>query len=249
MRRGIRAYQRAAQSPQQQREALVRQHAPLVKRVAYRMIHRLPPSVELEDLISVGTMGLLHAIDHFDASKGTRFEAFAEFRIKGAMLDELRSYDFMSRSARSRSNLVEKTRQRLSVRLSREPTAEEIAEETGFSLEDVERLTAIEGQVQMLTVDDLATVASEQHEEPWALLTQGSPEDPFGHTFLRELREHLVDALGGLPERHRLVMALYYNEGLNFKEIGQVLERTESRISQIHSEAIKKLKHKLKKTH
>ncbi|MBU0551402.1 RNA polymerase sigma factor FliA [Myxococcota bacterium] len=249
MNRGIRAYQQAAKTPQQRREDLVRQYAPLVKRVAYRMIHRLPSSVDLEDLISVGTMGLLHAIDHFDASKGTRFEAFAEFRIKGAMLDELRAYDFMSRSARSRSNLVERTQQQLSVRLGRTPTPAEIADEVGFSVEEVNRLLAIEGQVQMVTVEDLVSVASEQTDEPWALLTQASPDDPFGHTFLQELRDHLVEALEELPERLRLVMALYYNEGLNFKEIGMVLDRTESRVSQMHSDAIKKLKFKLKKTH
>ena len=248
MKQGIEAYQaQASVSQRREQERLVRKYAPLVKKVAYRMIHRLPSSVEIEDLISVGTIGLLHALDNFDDSKGTRFESYAEFRIKGAMLDELRTYDYMSRAARGKTNRVVKARTKLEAELSRAPTIEELANETDLTAEEVESLLAQSEQVAFLTFDDLGVIASDQTEIPWELLTQARPEDPFGHTFFRELREQLVTSLNDMPDRLRLVMSLYYYNELNFKEIGRVLDLTESRISQLHSEAVKYLRSALKK--
>ena len=245
MNPGIQAY--ARNQKQKRTEELVRQYAPRVKRVAYRLINRVPASVELEDLVSVGTIGLIHAIENFDASKGTRFEAYAEFRIKGAMLDELRSYDFMSRAARGKVNKVEKAKQRLEAQLGRMPTTKELAEETGLIVEEVEECLAQNAQMAFLTMEDLGTIAADQTEVPWELLTQAAPEDPFGHAFFRELREQVVEALEAMPERLKLVMSLYYYNELNFKEIGRVLDLTESRISQLHTEAIQFLKKKLAK--
>lgn len=249
MKSGIEAYQKNAFSQQRRRDELVRQHAALVKKVAYRLIHRLPSSVEIEDLISVGTIGLLHAIDNFDAAKGTRFEAYAEFRIKGAMLDELRSYDFMSRTARGKTNKIEEAQKRLQAELGRTPTVAELAQDTGFKKKEVERLLSETGTMAFLTMEDLSAVAGDQTEIPWELLTQARPDDPFGHTFFRELREQLVLALEAMPERLKLVMSLYYYNELNFKEIGRVLDLTESRISQLHGEAVEFLRKKLRKAH
>ena len=240
MNPGIQTY--ARNQKQKRTEELVRQYAPLVKRVAFRLINRVPPSVELEDLVSVGTIGLIHAIENFDASKGTRFEA-----IKGAMLDELRSYDFMSRAARGKVNKVEKARQRLEAQLGRMPTTKELADETGLIIEEVEECLAQNAQMAFLTMDDLGAIAADQTEVPWELLTQAAPEDPFGHAFFRELREQVVLALEAMPERLKLVMSLYYYNELNFKEIGRVLDLTESRISQLHTEAIQFLKKRLAK--
>ena len=245
MNPGIQTY--ARNQKQKRTEELVRQYAPLVKRVAFRLINRVPPSVELEDLVSVGTIGLIHAIENFDASKGTRFEAYAEFRIKGAMLDELRSYDFMSRAARGKVNKVEKARQRLEAQLGRMPTTKELADETGLIIEEVEECLAQNAQMAFLTMDDLGAIAADQTEVPWELLTQAAPEDPLGHAFFRELREQVVLALEAMPERLKLVMSLYYYNELNFKEIGRVLDLTESRISQLHTEAIQFLKKRLAK--
>ncbi len=242
---GIEAYQRHQQA--RRKDELVRKYAPLVRKVGYRLIHRLPPSVELEDLISVGTIGLLHAIDNFDAGKGVKFEAFAEFRIKGAMLDELRSYDFMSRTARGKANKIEAAQRTLENELGRAPTIEEIVKETGFKEEDVEKIMAESGQVSFLTLEDLGAVAADQTDVPWELLSGARPEDPFGHTFFRELREELAKALDEMPERLKLVMSLYYYNELNFKEIGRVLDLTESRISQLHTEAVKFLRKRLRK--
>jgi RNA polymerase sigma factor for flagellar operon FliA len=237
----------ARNQKQKRQEELIRQYAPLVKRVAYRLIHRVPPSVEIEDLMSVGTIGLIHAIDNYDASKGTKFEAYAEFRIKGAMLDELRSYDFMSRAARGKANKVEKARQKLEALLGRMPTVKELADETGFIVEEIEECLAQSTQMAFLTAEDLGAIAADTTEVPWELLTQASPEDPFGHAFFQELREQVVLALEAMPERLKLVMSLYYYNELNFKEIGRVLDLTESRISQLHTEAIQFLKKKLAK--
>ena len=250
MKQGIQAYQQQASFTDRRRqEALVRKYAPLVKKVAYRMVHRLPSSVEVEDLISVGTIGLLYALDNFDESKGTRFESYAEFRIKGAMLDELRTYDYMSRTARGKTNRVEKARTKLEADLGRKPTIDEIAEETEMSAQEVEDLLAQSEQVAFLTLDDLGALAADQTDVPWELLSQSRPEDPFGHTFFRELRDQLIAALEEMPERLRLVMSLYYYNELNFKEIGRVLDLTESRISQLHSDSVKFLRGKLRKAH
>ncbi len=250
MKQGIEAYkQQASYSDRRKTEALVRKYAPLVKKVAYRIVHRLPSSVEVEDLISVGTIGLLHALENFDDSKGTRFEAYAEFRIKGAMLDELRTYDFMSRTRRGKTNKVEKARTKLENHLGRAPTVAELAEETEIDAREVESLLAQSETTAFLTLDDLGVIAADQTDVPWELLTQARPEDPFGHTFFRELREQLIAALESMPERLRLVMSLYYYNELNFKEIGRVLDLTESRISQLHTEAVKYLRGKLRKAH
>ncbi len=250
MKQGIQAYQQQASFNDRRRlEQLVRQYAPLVKKVAYRMVHRLPSSVEVEDLISVGTIGLLHALENFDDEKGTRFESYAEFRIKGAMLDELRTYDFMSRTARGKTNRVEKARAHLEAELGRAPTIPEIAEAAEMTEQEVEKLLAQSEQVAFLTLDDLGVIAADQTDIPWELLTQARPEDPFGHTFFRQLRDQLIAALESMPERLRLVMSLYYYNELNFKEIGRVLDLTESRISQLHTEAVKYLRGKLRKAH
>jgi len=211
------------------------------------MLHRLPSSVELDDLISVGTIGLLHAIDRFDPGRGISFETFAEFRIKGAMLDELRSYDFLSRGTRIKAKRVSACREELRQRLGREPKQKELAEACEMGEKEVESLLLQKEQAQFLTLDDLGQVSAESREETWELLARGQSEDPFAHTLLGELRGSLAEALEALPERNRFVMALYYQEGLNFKEIGRVLERTESRISQIHSDSVRRLKKRLKR--
>lgn len=248
MKHGIRAYQRsAALAKRRKQEQLVRKYAPLVKKVAYRMVHRLPSSVDVEDLISVGTIGLLQAIEAFDDQKGTRFESFAEFRIKGAMLDELRTYDFMSRTARQKLNKIERAVETLEQDLGRTPTPDEVAEATGLKLKNVERLMAENDQLAFLTLDDLGVLPADRTEVASELLTQSRPGDPFGSVLVQQLREKLVEALESMPDRLRMVMALYYYNDLNFKEIGRVLDLTESRISQLHSEAIKHLRKRLRR--
>ena len=162
------------------------------------------------------------------------------------MLDELRTYDYMSRAAR-KANKVQKARA-TSADLGRAPTLAEVAEAVDMSEDEVDTILAQSEQVAFLTLT-IRTLAVDQTEVPWELLTQSRPEDPFGHTFFRELRDHLVEALENMPERLRLVMSLYYYNDLNFKEIGRVLDLTESRISQLHLESVKYLRKKLRGAH
>jgi len=248
MKHGIRAYQKTAQLAQRRKqEELVRTYAPLVKRVAYRLVHRLPASVEVDDLISVGTIGLLQAIESFDESKGTRFESFAEFRIKGAMLDELRTYDFMSRTARHKLNKIERAIEQFEHANARRPTPDEVAGETGLKLKNVERLMAENEQIAFLTLEDLGVLPAAQTDSASELLTGARPDDPFGSVFMRQLRDALHTALEEMPERLKLVMSLYYYNELNFKEVGRVLDLTESRISQLHAQAVQWLRARLSK--
>lgn len=248
MKHGIRAYQKTAQlANRRKQEELVRKYAPLVKRVAYRMVNRLPSSVEVEDLISVGTIGLLQAIESFDDTKGTRFESFAEFRIKGAMLDELRTYDFMSRTARRKLNKIERAIEQFEHEHARRPSPDEVAEETGLKLKNVERLMAENEQLAFVTLEDLGVLPASQTESASELLSSARPDDPFGSVFMRQLREELQKALEEMPERLKLVMSLYYYNELNFKEVGRVLDLTESRISQLHSQAVMWLRKRLAK--
>jgi RNA polymerase sigma factor for flagellar operon FliA len=248
MNQGLKTYAaKAAYDKQRRQEDMIRKYAPLVKKVAYRMIHRVPASVEVEDLMSVGTIGLIHAIEHFDASKGKRFEAFAEFRIKGAMLDELRSYDFMSRTQRGKANKIDKAKVKIEAREGRSASYDELAEETGLSATEVEDVMAANEQVAFLTLEDLGALAEDQTEVASELLTNARPQDPFGHALFNQLRDEVVKALEAMPERLKLVMSLYYYNELNFKEIGRVLDLTESRISQLHSEAVKHLRKELRK--
>lgn len=231
---------------ERRREALIRAHAPLVRKVAWRMIHRVPSSVDIDDLISVGTLGLLHAIDHYEEQKG-RFEAFAEFRIKGAMLDELRSCDHMSRTSRGRINQIEKARRALEADLGRPPSTEEIAEAVELAPEEVARLVAEDENTTFLTIDDMVPVANERTDDLSDLASNGAGHgDPFGSHLAQELKALLAAEISRLPERLQLVLSLYYEQDLNQKEIAAVLDLTESRISQLHSEAVQLLRKRIK---
>ncbi|MCA9540543.1 MAG: RNA polymerase sigma factor FliA [Myxococcales bacterium] len=248
MKRGIDAYRKtAALAQRRKQEDTVRQFAPLVKKVAFRLVHRLPASVEVEDLISVGTIGLLQAIETFDEALGHRFEAYAEFRIKGAMLDELRTYDFMSRTARAKINKLTRHQREIEAEFGRKATVDELAEASGLKPREIDKLLAENEQMAFLTLEDLGVLPAEQTDVPSELLSQSRPADPFGHLFFQQLRDELVKALQDLPERLRLVLSLYYYNELNFKEIGRVLDLTESRISQLHSEAVEKLRRRLRR--
>ena len=222
------------------RERLLREHARLVKKVAYRIVSRLPASVDVEDLISAGMIGLLTAADRYDPSRGP-FEAFAEWRIKGAILDELRTYDHLTRTQRQRASKVEKGRRRLQTRLGREPTAEEIAEECGLELEEVrEGLEAGDGPTFM-SLDELGLEREDIADVMETVGGRPVPPSPAQHTLLRELKARLVEVLKTLTEREQTILSLYYADDLNYREIGEVLDLTESRICQIVRKSLKTL--------
>jgi len=222
------------------RDALLRDHAKLVKKVAYRIVSRLPESVDVEDLISAGMVGLLTAADRFDPSRGP-FEAFAEWRIKGAILDELRTFDHLTRTQRQKASKVQKVRQRLEHQLGRQATVEELADAGGLDEEEVRHaLHATEGPI-FVNLDDLGLEREDVSDVLAAVGGRQVPPNPSQHLLLQELKQRLVTTLGTLPEREQTILSLYYADELNYREIGEVMELTESRICQIVRKSLKTL--------
>lgn len=234
----------AAATASLDRDALVRAHAPLVKKVAYRIVGRLPDSVDVEDLIGAGMVGLITAVDRYDPSRGP-FDAFAEWRIKGAILDELRTYDHLTRTQRQKASAVEKMRRQLQQELGRDATIEEIAEAGAFELTDVtEALEAAEGPI-FISLDDLG-IDREDVQDILGSLERGGPPTPLQLAILSETKRRLVEVLGSLKPREQTVLSLYYVEDLNYREIGEIMDLTESRICQIVRAALDKLARKMR---
>ena len=227
------------------RDQMINNHYNLVKKVAYRILYRLPNGVDVNDLISAGILGLIDAVDKFDPSKEKRFESYAEFRVKGAILDELRSYDYMTRTTRRKSNKINKAASELEHELGRPPTAEELAGKLEISIEDY-HLTIKEAQdCTFLDVDDLGIEGKSQLENILDIIGEKKQPDQYSKVYLDDLIAKVQESIEELPEKLKLVVGLYYFDELNYKEIGNVLDVSESRVSQIHSDAIKKIKKKL----
>lgn len=229
------------------REAVIKEYAPMVKYVANRIAMRLPPHIEVDDLISVGVLGLIDAIDKYDSSRGAKFKTYAEFRVRGAILDELRSMDWVPRSVRQKASSMDSVVQKLQNKLGRPPEDDEIAEELGISLDDLFTTLNETKSMPILSLEDLG-IAKESGEQQSLLdcLAGKGDADPQTQLRLNELKEIIAKAIDTLPEKERLMISLYYYEELTMKEIGEVLGITESRVSQIHSKAVFRLRNKLK---
>jgi RNA polymerase sigma factor for flagellar operon FliA len=229
------------------RERLILHYAPLVKYVAGRVGVGLPPNIEQADLVSYGIFGLIDAIEKFDITRAIKFETYAISRIKGAIIDELRSIDWIPRSIRSKAREVERAYAALEARLHRTPSEPEVAAELGIKLED---LHAIFGQVSFVNVvalDELLNVGGEKGDKVSLVdtLEDTKAEDPVRVFESQETKHLLARAINLLPEREKIVVTLYYYEGLTLAEIGQVLGVTESRICQMHTKAVMQLRGKL----
>jgi RNA polymerase sigma factor for flagellar operon FliA len=229
------------------RDDLILTYTPLIKYIAVRLASRLPAHVSVDDLISCGIIGLIDAIDKFDAAKDVQFKTYAEFRIKGAMLDELRSLDWVPRSIRRKVHDLEHTCGELEKRLGRPATDEELAETLGLDLDGFYKLLDETKAVSFLDIELLrekgGSTGTEMAEGAFA-----NTEDPFSALNYTEIRNVLAHAIGELPEKEKLTVSLYYYEELTMKEIGRVMGYTESRISQMHSKAMLRLRCKLKHT-
>jgi RNA polymerase sigma factor for flagellar operon FliA len=227
-------------------ERLVLQYAPLIKYIATRMALRLPPHISLDDLISSGTIGLLDAIKKFDPQKNISFKTYAEFRIKGAILDELRALDWIPRSIRKKSNQLEKAYTKLQKELGRPAEPEEMAECLGISIEEYYHLLDETKGISLLDIDAVRkNLPSLGEDELYEFLQDESARDPFISVHFAELREILMKSLECLPDKGKLLISLYYYEELTMKEIGEIMGYTESRISQMHTQAILHLCSKL----
>lgn len=237
---------KAGFSPKE-REELILEYAPTIRFVAGRIAMRLPSHVAIEDLISAGVLGLIDAVDKYDPDKKVKFKTYAEFRIRGAILDELRAMDWVPRSVRKKSSALEEVIGRLQNTLGRPAEDEEIAEEMDISLPELHRLLDEVSGVNLLSLDDsenpLGNLDSEQVME--ALGREGL-EDPLARLGLLELRTTVAQTIEGLPEKEKLVVSLYYYDELTMREIGEVLGYTESRISQMHTKAILRLRARLR---
>jgi RNA polymerase sigma factor for flagellar operon FliA len=229
------------------RERLILHYAPLVKYVAGRVGVGLPPNIEQADLVSYGIFGLIDAIEKFDLSRAIKFETYAISRIKGAIIDELRSIDWIPRSIRSKAREVERAYAGLEARLHRTPTEPEVAEELGISLDDLHAIFGQVSFVNVLALDELLNVNGEKGDKVSLVdtLEDTRAPDPVRAFESQETKHLLAKAINLLPEREKIVVTLYYYEGLTLAEIGQVLGVTESRICQMHTKAVLQLRAKL----
>ena len=228
------------------RDGLIRQHVPIVRRIALHMIAKLPPNVELDDLIQVGMIGLAEALSRFESEQGVQFETFASQRIRGAMLDELREGDWMSRSSRKSQKEIEQALNRLEQRLGRPPLESEIAAELGMALDDYQSLLGKVRGTQLVYLEDIGGGDGDDGDDYLERHVADSGADPFALLRDQRLRAALVDAIKQLPEREQYVMGMYYEHDMNLKEIAAVLGVTESRVCQLHSQAIARLRTKMR---
>ena len=222
------------------KEQLVRQYAQLVKRLAFQLMAKLPASVQIDDLIQNGMIGLLDAVSRFEDGMGAQFETYAVQRIRGAMLDGLRDNDWLPRGIRKEMRRVEETIHQLEHRFGRPPNESELAGALGMPLADYQKLLQDARGHQVIYLEDLTGEGEEDYLERHdaSLAT----DDPLALLADEEVRRALVAGIDALPEREKLVMAMYYDEDLNLKEIGEVLGVTESRVCQLHSQAVARLR-------
>tara|TARA_B100001971_G_scaffold214683_1_gene253602 strand:+ start:2831 stop:3565 length:735 start_codon:yes stop_codon:yes gene_type:complete len=228
------------------KDQIIVEYAPLVKFIAQKIASRLPSNIELDDLISCGVIGLMDAIQKFDPSRDNKFKTYAEFRIRGAILDELRSQDWVPRSVREKSKQLEKAYAKLERELGRPATDDEMCKELECSLEDFHDMVNKSKSVSLLNIDDSASFNRGDKKLMMGLLEHRRSSNPFSAVNYKSAQNIIKEGIKALPEKQRLVLSLYYFEDLNLKEIGQVLDVTESRVSQLHTQAILKLKAKLK---
>jgi len=229
------------------REQLVVAYSPLVKYVAGRMSSGLPAHVEEADLISYGLIGLINAIERFEPDRDIKFETYAITRVKGAIIDELRALDWVPRSVRARARQIERAHGKLEHRLHRTPTDEEMARELGLTIDEFQESLLKISTSTVVALDELWAVGDASGDQVSLLDTLHDPDAPDPEKLLdaAELRERLAAAIAALPDREKLVISLYYYENLTLREIGEVLGVTESRVSQMHTKAVLRLKSRL----
>jgi RNA polymerase sigma factor for flagellar operon FliA len=234
--------------PAAERDQLILEHLPQIKYIAQRISTKLPSHVEMNDLVSSGVLGLLDAIDKFDPTRGVKFKTYAELRIKGAILDSLRNLDWAPRSLRKKSKDLERVYKDLEQRLGRPATDKEVCDEMEITLDEFYELV---DQIKGLTLgsfQELTPQEDDRNSEPLVKYVPDAPQmDPFILFHKYEIRNLLGGAIDALPKKERLVVSLYYYDELTMKEIGKVLGVNESRVSQLHTKAMLRLRTKLRK--
>jgi RNA polymerase sigma factor for flagellar operon FliA len=228
------------------REEIITEYAPLIKYIAQKIAARLPANIELDDLISSGVIGLMDAIEKYDPTRDNKFKTYAEFRIRGAILDELRAQDWVPRSVREKAKMLERAYSKIEHAMGRPATDEEICEELKINQEEYYDLLNQVRSVSLLSYDDLSNLSKGDRRMALGLSDNSRSATPFSEVNVAHLKKNVAEAINELPEKQKLVLSLYYYEDLNLKEIGKVLDVTESRVSQLHTQAILRLRGKLK---
>jgi len=231
---GLAAYEQANKKLSEQET--VTKHAPLVKRIAYHLISRLPPSVQPDDLIQAGMIGLLEAARNYDSTQGASFETYAGIRIRGAMLDEIRRSDWAPRSVHKKARMIAEAVRAIENQTGRDARDHEVAQQLELSIHDYHQLLQSASGYRVMSFDDVSST-----EESFTDKIVDREDTPLDGLQKADFKRVLSEAVASLPERERLVMALYYDEELNLREIGSVLGVSESRVCQIHSQAVIRL--------
>lgn len=224
----------------QQQEALIKNHAPLVKRIAYHLLGKLPASIQLDDLLQAGMLGLLEAVRHYDAGKGASFETYAGIRIRGHMLDEVRRNDWVPRSVYRNARMISAAVREVENRLGRDAKDQEVAAELKISLGEYHAMLNDSAGGHLYHFEDLGVTEDVIKDEK-----KTNHSEPYANVLQADIVSHLSQVIDTLPKNERLVLSLYYEQDLNLKEIGAVLGVSESRVSQIHSQATHRLKSRL----
>jgi RNA polymerase sigma factor for flagellar operon FliA len=234
--------------PADLKEQIVLEHTPLIRYIVNRIAVRLPSHIDLDDLYNTGVIGLMDAIEKYDPEKNCKFKTYAEFRIKGAILDQLRSLDWVPRSVRQKSRKLERAYGEVEQRLGRSATDDEVADSLGL---EIDKFHTLLNQVRGISLINLEEIRGTNSDGDRAgtfadIIEDVHSENPFASLKLLETKHVISDTIGTLPEKERLVISLYYYEDLNMKEIGGILGITESRVCQIHTKAVMRLRSKLK---
>ena len=236
-----------AKSYSQKRQELIVKYTPLIKYIANRIAIRLPSHIDIEDIVNTGVLGLMDAIEKFDPTRGVKFETYAEFRIKGAILDELRALDWVPRSVRKIATWLETANAALEKKLGRPAYDEELAEAMDIEVDKLHELLSRAGGISLLSLE--MVINKNDGKRPLMdFLSAKDDQNPVESMKLEEMRDIVADCIELLPEKEKLVVSLYYYDELTMKEIGSVLKLTESRVSQIHTKAVMRLRGKLRRT-
>ena len=228
------------------RDQLIMDYAPLIRFVAQRIAARLPSNIDIDDLISAGVIGLMDAIEKYDPSRDNKFKTYAEFRIRGAILDELRSQDWVPRSVRDKAKKIERAYAELEQKFGRAVTDQEVSKALGIGIDEYYEMSSKVKSVTLLSIDELSGPNQQERKSLLDCLENINSKNPFAQLKSKGLKNVLVKSIEELPEKQKLVLSLYYYEDLNLKEIGRILEVTESRVSQLHTQAVEKLRARLK---
>jgi RNA polymerase sigma factor FliA len=228
------------------RNQIITEYLPYVNRIVNRIATHLPPTVETDDLVNVGIIGLIQAIERYDPQRDNKFMTYAVFRIKGAVLSELRSRDFLGRTTRKKIRNLERAYLKLEQKLGREVEDSEVAKEMGLDMEQfyqVKRMSSI----SFVSFEEIGYTKRDEQEQFLTNLFGGNGRDALSMTTIKEIKSTLAQHIDDLPGKEKLVISMYYSDEMTMKEIGEVLEITESRVSQIHSQAVIHLRAKLRK--